>query len=587
MQREIKNYHQYYVVFVKTTMFMKKLFYLCAILAFTLMSCNDNDVNFNNNAINESSTGLLIKKVRKLENPYSVSNMKKAYSALQQEGLMKAALNIEATHLYVRFLPKDSVESELLMRDTTLTLFSYPLDYELTEGEKYIDSTLIGNDFTWLYTRVPVGFISPISQYEVLDELYMPMIVDENGGANQQNISQLRIKSEVVDYWNLLEEKSLKLTGNYQEKQPTQSGMRKAKKYTPQATIRVYDDLLGINIPVSGIGVRARWWFNWESGITNSAGVAVMSGTFTGDYNWSIEWVSSLWSIRDGSLFTAYYNGPKGNQSNWVFNIDAGKSKAYGHVQRACYNMFYGNNLGAYKLPSTIVSSNGLGTIFPINISVYELNGRDKSGINYGGGWLFFSQLGIYMTGFEDITFKNKDGKDSVVQFDRYYESYNLFGTTTHELAHSTHIINMDLDIASFLFVKNIVVESWASAVEWSVTNNEYNRLGLWYSLDYNNRQNWALLKSDNSKNIKSMDYSPVFIDLMDTYNQRNYSYYDHVKYEYPDDNVSGFTLSELKGVLRKTFTIGDLKKNVKALRSDSTELANIDKLFETYEKAK
>ena len=81
--------------------------------------------------------------------------------------------------------------------------------------------------------------------------------------------------------------------------------------------------------------------------------------------------------------------------------------------------------------------------------------------------------------------------------------------------------------------------------------------------------------------------WPPVFIDLMDTFNQRNYSYYDHVKYEYPDDKVSGFTLSELKGILRKTFTIADLKKNVKALRSDSTELANIDKLFETYEKAK
>lgn len=80
---------------------------------------------------------------------------------------MKAALNIEATHLYVRFLPKDSVELKTLIRDTTLTLFPFPLDYELTEGERYIDSTLIGNDFTWLYTRVPIGYISnkPIRGY--------------------------------------------------------------------------------------------------------------------------------------------------------------------------------------------------------------------------------------------------------------------------------------------------------------------------------------------------------------------------------------------------------------------------------------
>lgn len=256
-------------------------------------------------------------------------------------------------------------------------------------------------------------------------------------------------------------------------------------------------------------------------------------------------------------------------------------------MQRACYNMFFGDNPGAYKLPSYLVSSNGLGTIFPIVISVYEGNGRDKSGINYGGGWLFFSQIGIYMAGFQEITFKNAAGKDSAVQFERYYESYNLFGTTTHELAHSTHILNMDLDIVSFAFIKKIIIESWASVVEWAVTNYEYSKLGLWYNLDYHNRQNWALLRTDNSKNIRSMDYSPVFIDLMDTFNQRSYWGYDHIKYEYPEDNVSGFTLSELKGLLRKSFSISDLKKNVKTLRSDSTELANIDKLFETYEKAK
>lgn len=98
---------------------MKKLFYLIALVAFTLTSCDKNEADVNKNVVNEINTGLLIKKVKKLENPYSVSNMKKAYSALQQEGLMKAALNIEATHLYVRFLPKDSIELERMLGDTT------------------------------------------------------------------------------------------------------------------------------------------------------------------------------------------------------------------------------------------------------------------------------------------------------------------------------------------------------------------------------------------------------------------------------------------------------------------------------------
>ena len=128
---------------------MKKLFYLLAIVAITLTACQTNEDVINViPQTNLQNDGLLIRKIKKIINPYSVTNMKKAYESLQAEGLMKTQFNIEATHLYVRFLPKDSADLETLNKDTSLVLFSYPLDYELSEGEKYIDSTLIGNDFT-------------------------------------------------------------------------------------------------------------------------------------------------------------------------------------------------------------------------------------------------------------------------------------------------------------------------------------------------------------------------------------------------------------------------------------------------------
>lgn len=130
-----------------------------------------------------------LKKLENLRKSLHCLEYEKSIFCITARRINKRHLNIEATHLYVRFLPKDSVELETLIRDTTLTLFPFPLDYELTEGERYIDSTLIGNDFTWLYTRVPIGYTSAINQYEVIDELYMPMIV-ENEGINQQNTSQ-------------------------------------------------------------------------------------------------------------------------------------------------------------------------------------------------------------------------------------------------------------------------------------------------------------------------------------------------------------------------------------------------------------
>lgn len=43
MQQDVKNYHKFYVVFAKTSMFMKKLFYIFALVAFALASCDKNE----------------------------------------------------------------------------------------------------------------------------------------------------------------------------------------------------------------------------------------------------------------------------------------------------------------------------------------------------------------------------------------------------------------------------------------------------------------------------------------------------------------------------------------------------------------
>ena len=251
---------------------------------------------------------------------------------------------------------------------------------------------------------------------------------------------------------------------------------------------------------------------------------------------------------------------------NWVANIDGGKSKAYAHVHRACWTMFYGDNLGASdqsKNDRFILENRQ-------KISVYDNQG---TGINYGANWFVFSQISIHM--------KRDDGT--------LRTSEDVYATTVHELAHSFHVMDMDVDLASYAFVGKMIYESWASAVEWAVTSKEYSRLlGYSYNYPYDKQSNWGLLKTDYSKTYSGdKAYSPVFIDLIDNTNQRNVYSWRSSSYEYPDDNVTGFTLSELSGILRKTFTLNGLKTNVKALRSDETTLSNIDKLFETYEKIK
>ena len=539
---------------------MKKILYIFALMAITFVSCNTNEMP-NEISIKQNlstNTDLIIHIIKKQENPYSVTNMRKALMKLQQEGLMRTDVNIQATHLYVRFLPKDSADFETLMNDTSLELFSYPLDCELTAGEKYIDSTLIGNQFTWLYTKVPVDFVSPVSNYEILEDLYLPT---ETTGSQQ---ARQAMKSINTDNWKLLERKSLELTGNALQTTTQPSGMQKAR-WWPQVTINVYDDLMGKFIPVEGVTVLARWWFNWESGITNSQGIAKISGSFGGKVNYHIKWDADYWSIRDGAFEQAYSNNPS-QSGDWVANIDGGKSKAYAHVHRACWTMFYGDNLGASdqsKNDRFILENRQ-------KISVYDNQG---TGINYGANWFVFSQISIHM--------KRDDGT--------LRTSEDVYATTVHELAHSFHVMDMDVDLASYAFVGKMIYESWASAVEWAVTSKEYSRLlGYSYNYPYDKQSNWGLLKTDYSKTYSGdKAYSPVFIDLIDNTNQRNVYSWRSSSYEYPDDNVTGFTLSELSGILRKTFTLNGLKTNVKALRSDETTLSNIDKLFETYEKIK
>jgi len=91
----------------------------------------------------------------KLENPYSVANMQQAYSNLKACKADIPDFDIETTHLYVRFLPKNLEEMELLEDDTTLELSEVPYDYDICEDGYYFhDLTLPIDGPTWLYAAV-------------------------------------------------------------------------------------------------------------------------------------------------------------------------------------------------------------------------------------------------------------------------------------------------------------------------------------------------------------------------------------------------------------------------------------------------
>ena len=64
---------------------------------------------------------------KKLNNPYTLANMKSAISRLEGQGLsLLKAVDLRASHFYVKFKPTDSAQYEQLQTDKRMTVYPYP-----------------------------------------------------------------------------------------------------------------------------------------------------------------------------------------------------------------------------------------------------------------------------------------------------------------------------------------------------------------------------------------------------------------------------------------------------------------------------
>ncbi len=205
----------------------------------------------------------------KLDNPYSVENMKIAYDSLTSSSSIKtlSSVNIQTTDYYVRFHPTSDEQMEELDADS-LVLFPYPLDYEIeTYGDDYdqIDST----GGKWMYTSVPVDyeFRSDI-EYEILEELYLPETVEESSETTATSMSNMLA---------LLEEKSLQLTGNADESDSSSISTSStistlSKKKRPTGYVYVENTETDSIDAVVGMKIRFRHWFKYGQAHTTSTG---------------------------------------------------------------------------------------------------------------------------------------------------------------------------------------------------------------------------------------------------------------------------------------------------------------------------
>ena len=343
-------------------------------------------------------------------------------------------------------------------------------------------------------------------------------------------------------------------------------------RWRPSGRILVYDDVgasgnminfLNLSnrhyIPVEKAKVRARRWFITYVGYTNEKGYFSCNGRFRRPANYSIVWETSKFDIRNGTFGQAYYNGPK-IRGNWNLTITGGKSLRFATIFRAACRYQYWN-IGGLKRPNVWSK---------IKYSYYHRNKRhgEFSGINWGN-WDFTGTL------------------PNIRLFGQVNHSWVLtnevYSTTIHETAHASHIELMNAGEIQFSQVSNCIVESWADAVEWYITKIKYNWLGnsnfdnpfAPYNYQYrfvDNKQNWTISLASSS------DYSPIFIDLVDNYNQTS-----RFGTSYPNDIINSYTMHNIKQLLKHVYGLYSLKNKLKANKPYGVTDNDIDNQLSIY----
>ena len=137
---------------------------------------------------------------KKLENPYTVSNMRIAYENLNEDRVqsrntvqMDDMQNpIQATDLYVKIFIQNADQLESLEADS-LNYSILPLDYEIIgEGDLEIDPETLTQEGYWIYSSIPIKYRLPEKiRYEIIAELFLPELEDDEEESSRKNKTKI------------------------------------------------------------------------------------------------------------------------------------------------------------------------------------------------------------------------------------------------------------------------------------------------------------------------------------------------------------------------------------------------------------
>lgn len=401
-----------------------------ALMALVMMACSKEGPSSGRNLNYEYGKNLSHEKIvlgERLENPYKTVNITKALNELYPT--KAGRVEVESTDLYVRFLPADKEECDMLL-SMGLRLTDHPLDYDiLVEGDWYHDPEIPEGDMTWQYAVVPVDFSFPDIKYEIIDECFI---------ADNASTKAL----EGFD-WEEIERQSYILTGNEEMLLP-ETKANKDKSVSPKGRITILDEHYnnGVPIGVAGVLVSCNSFVKYDDSYTDSQGYYQMNRKFSSEIRYRIIFKNELdftiglnMILVPASVSTLGKSSPGGVDMTVTTDSDD-------NLFKRCVV-----NNAAYDYISSCMSRSVLNIAPPpADVNIWIFNSlRSSSAVMLHHGAVLENEsvkkfLGEYSSLLRlflpDITIGAKGS-------DEYREIYS---STCHELAHASHFTRVGKD---------------------------------------------------------------------------------------------------------------------------------------------
>lgn len=358
----------------------------------------------------------------RLEDPYSVENMTRAVASLYPTKADRVV--VDASHLYVRFLPADEDQFRELER-LGLDLLDHPVNYEIVrEGDYYHDPEIPEGDITWQYAVVDKDFDLPSGiRHEVLEECYIPDAVQ--GGT----------KTDGID-WTAVEKEAYRLTGNAQMLDGDTKG---GESGTPQGRITIVDEKAAASLSgVKGVKVSCNSFVKFAHGYTDEDGYYKVNKSFSSRPRYRIVFKNSRgFAIGFNLLLQPASASTLGKNSPLGLDVTVSSSS-----ERKLFTRCVVNNAAYEYYGSCSLEGNNMRTP-PSNLRIWLFQNLDASSAvmlqqgaviddsvisDFLGEYTFL--LKVFLP---DLTLGLKGADD-------YAEVYSR---TVHELAHASHFMQV------------------------------------------------------------------------------------------------------------------------------------------------